>query len=51
MKTNQLTLYVTKVAVISEIHTQHISASCGQNVEFFIVTPDGTESNSWALKG
>ena len=45
MKTNQFMLYRSKVAVLSEIHTKHINASFGNNVEFFIFTPNGTESN------
>jgi hypothetical protein len=44
-------LYSEIIAVCSEIHTKHINTLCGQNVEFFIVKPEGTYSNRWALKG
>ena len=43
-------LYRKTIAVCSEIHTKHINAICGQNVEFFN-DPRGTHSNHWALKG
>lgn len=46
MKNNQLMLYRPKAAVISQIHTVSINVGCGHNVEFFIVTPEGTGSNS-----
>jgi hypothetical protein len=39
------------IAVCSQIHTKHINALCGQNVEFVRVKPDGAQSNDWALKG
>jgi len=29
-------------AVYSEIHTKHMNAMCGQNVEFFKFKPGGT---------
>jgi len=38
-------LYRTTVAVCPEIHTQHITALCGQNVEYLNVKPGGTYSN------
>jgi len=34
MKTSQLMLYREIIAVYSQIHTKHINAVCGQNVEF-----------------
>jgi hypothetical protein len=34
IKTSQLMLYREIVAVCSEIHTKHINALCGLNVEF-----------------
>jgi hypothetical protein len=42
-------LYREIIAVCSEIHTKHINTLCGQNVEFFNVTPGGTYSDHWAL--
>jgi hypothetical protein len=39
-------LYSLEVAVISDINAKRINARCGHNVEFFIVTPDGTEFNA-----
>jgi hypothetical protein len=51
MKTNHLMLYREIIAVCSEIHTKHINTLCGQNVELLNVTPGGTYSNHWALKG
>jgi hypothetical protein len=38
------------IVVCSEIHTKHINALCGQNVEFVKVKPGSTYSNHWALK-
>ena len=35
----------------SEIHTKHINALCGQNVELFNVKPGGTLSNHQVSKG
>ena len=42
------------MAVCSQIHTEHINAVCGQNMEFVnvklavhIVTTGGTYSNHW----
>ena len=32
---------IRKIAVSSEIHTKHITAVCGRNVEMFVVKPDG----------
>jgi hypothetical protein len=43
-------LYREIIAVCSEIHTKHINALCGQNVEFLNVKPGGTHSNHSALK-
>ena len=42
-------LYWEIISVCSEIHTKHINTLCGQNVEFFNVSPDGTERNHRAL--
>ena len=41
-------LYREIIAVCSEIHTKHINAVCGQNVELLTVKPGG---NHWTLKG
>jgi sulfite reductase beta subunit-like hemoprotein len=38
-------LYREIIAVCSEIHTKHINALCGQNVNFFNVTLGGTYNN------
>jgi len=51
MKTSQLMLYREIIAVCSQIHTKHINALCGQNVEFLNVKHGGIYSNHWALKG
>jgi len=37
MKTSQLMLYKEIIAFCSQIHTKHIIALCGQNVELLIV--------------
>jgi hypothetical protein len=39
---DQLVLYREIIAVCSEIHTKHINALFGQNVEFLNVKPGGT---------
>jgi hypothetical protein len=44
-------LYREIIAVCSQIHTQHINALCGQNVELLGVNPSGTYSDHWAVKG
>jgi len=31
-------LYGKKIAICSEIHTEHINTLCGQNVELYIKT-------------
>ena len=41
IQTSQLMLYREIIAVYSEIHTKHINAVCGQNVEVFN-DPGGT---------
>jgi hypothetical protein len=38
-------------AVCSEVHTKHIIAFFGQNVEFLKGKHGGTYSNHWVLKG
>jgi len=38
-------LYREIIAVCFEIHTKHINALRGQNVEFSTVNPGGTQSN------
>jgi hypothetical protein len=43
-------LYREIMAVCSEIHTKHINALCGQNVEFINVKPGGAYSDHWDLK-
>jgi hypothetical protein len=35
-------VYREIIAVCSQIHTKHINAVCGQNVEFVYVKPGGT---------
>ena len=42
-------LYWEIIAVCSEIHTKHINALCGQNVELVDFKPGGTYSDRWAL--
>ena len=44
-------LYREIMAVCSEIHTKHVNALCGQNVELLCVKPGGTSSDHWALRG
>ena len=44
-------LYKEIIAVCSEIHTKHMNALCGQNVELLNVKLGGTYSDHWALKG
>jgi len=44
-------LYREIIAVRSEIHTKHINALCGQNVELPNIKLSGSYSNHWALKG
>ena len=44
-------LYKEIIIVCSEVHTEHINALCGKNVEFLNVKLDGTYINHWALKG
>jgi hypothetical protein len=41
-------LYREVIAVCSQIHTKHINALCGQNVELLNVKPGGTY-NHWPL--
>jgi hypothetical protein len=38
-------LYSEVIAVYSQIHTKHINALCGQNVELLNVKPGGTYSD------
>jgi hypothetical protein len=42
LKTSQLMLYSEIIAVCSQIHTKHVNALCGQNVEFFTAKHSGT---------
>jgi hypothetical protein len=49
-KTSQLMLYREIIAVYSDIHTQHINALCGPNVEFLNDKPGGTYSGHSAFK-
>ena len=42
IKTNQFMLCREVITVCSDIHTKHINALCGQNVELFDVKPGGT---------
>ena len=39
------------IAVCSQIHTKHINALCGQNVEFVNVKPGGKYSHRCGLEG
>jgi len=43
-------LYSETIAVCSEIHTKHIHAQCGQNVELPFFKPSGTQSNHLVWK-
>ena len=43
--------YKEIIAVCSEVHTEHINALWGQNVEFLDVKIGSTYFNNWALKG
>jgi hypothetical protein len=45
IKTSHLMLYREIIAVVSQIHTKHINALCGQNTEFLNVTAGGTYSD------
>ena len=44
-------LYREIIAICSQIRTEHINTLCGQNVELLNVTPGGTYSNHWDIKG
>jgi len=44
-KISQLMLYREIIAVCSQIHTKHINALCGQNVELLNVKPGVTYSD------
>jgi len=44
-------LYREITAVCFQIHTKHINALTGQNVEFVGVKAGGTYSDHWALRG
>jgi len=37
--------------VLIPLYTQRKNTLCGQNVEFFVIKPAGTENNHWASKG
>jgi len=43
-------LYREIIAACSQIHTKHTNTLRGQNVEFVVVKPGGTNSDHWALK-
>ena len=43
-------LYREIIAVCFQIHTKHINALCGQNLQLSSVTPRGTYSNHWTLE-
>ena len=43
-------LYREIIAVCSEIHTKHINALCGLNVEFMNVKPGGIYIKTTGLK-
>ena len=44
-------LYREIIAVCSEMHTKHINTLYRENAEFVDVTPRGTYSDHWAVKG
>ena len=44
-------LYSEIIAVCSQIHTKHINALCGQNVELLIVKPGSTYNDHWTVEG
>jgi len=44
-------LYREIIAVCSEIHIEHISTLCWQNIGFGSVKTGGTYSEHWAVKG
>jgi hypothetical protein len=47
-----LMLYDDEIAVRPDaLYIQRKNTLCGQNVEFFVVKPAGTENNHWASKG
>jgi hypothetical protein len=50
IKTSQLMLYSEIITACSEVHTKHINALRGLNVEFMNVTPGGIYNNHWAQK-
>jgi hypothetical protein len=50
IKTGQLMLYREIIAVCSQIHTEHINALCGPNVDFVNVKAGGTYSDLWGLE-
>ena len=51
IKTSQLILYTEIIAFCSQIHTKHINALYGQNVDLLNVNPGGTYSDHWTLEG
>jgi hypothetical protein len=44
-------LFVERVAVYCENHTEHTDTLCGQNAGFWYVKAGGTYSNHWTFKG
>jgi hypothetical protein len=50
IKTNQSVMHKAKVAVCSEIRTEH-SKQSENRVEFSNLKPGGTQRNRWVLKG
>jgi hypothetical protein len=46
IKTSQLMLYRKVIAVCAQIHTEHMSKLCGQNVEFV----NAKHSKHWVLQ-
>jgi hypothetical protein len=43
-------LYQSKSIVYSEIHTKHVNALYGQNIDLLNANLIGTESNHWDVK-
>ena len=51
IQTSQLKLHKEIIAVVSNIHTKHINAMCGQNTEFLNAKTGVQYSDHWAFRG